>query len=253
MSDEQKAEISVETIAKLTEVVSSLNDWAQEPYTITESRNTEWIKGYAQGMFLKVERKHDNKGTFSHFKGIKDDNGNMLSRGEHYLATEGSVDITLLPEYLATLVPGTHIITIVFDEYELTTEFTIYAEDYPVSGGTYDEFDITVVGEPLKPVPYRNGVDVSTHRKVLELGNGKYRMYVDPELRSQYCFMIEPASEYYVEYFNAKGEVVDRGLHGGTIRVTLIPKTGDNSNVFAYGLMALISLAGIGILLKKRR
>lgn len=127
----------------------------------------------------------------------------------------------------------------------------IYAEDNP--SGYYDAFEVTVISdEPVKPVPYRNGVSVSDHRKVDDLGNGKYRMYVDPELWNQYYFMVEPMAGYHIEYREAKGEIVDKGLHGGTIRVMKIPQTGDRSNIFAYAVFGLIAMAGILVLMKRQ-
>ena len=88
---------------------------------------------------------------------------------------------------------------------------------------------------------------------MIDLGNGKYRMYVDPELRSQYYFVMMPIYGYYIEYRNAQGVVVDRGLHGGTIRLLLIPPTGDRSNIFIWLGLASIAFIVIVTLVRKKR
>ena len=146
-----------------------------------------------------------------------------------------------------------HIYTSCFSTYALASFGDEEQDSNP--SGYYVDFDVTVIGGPdgVKPIPYCNGVDVRDHRRVIDLGNGKYRMYVDPELRSQYYFVMMPIYGYYIEYRNAQGVVVDRGLHGGTIRLLLIPPTGDRSNIFIWLGLASIAFIVIVTLVRKKR
>lgn len=83
-----------------------------------------WYFGSKEGLDFVFKRTEDDEDTFEHFTGIKVDSEEKDA--SLYDAKEGSVIITLKPEYLETLAVGDHTLTAMFDDGEnVTVSFEI--------------------------------------------------------------------------------------------------------------------------------
>ena len=89
-----------------------------------------WVKGSTSGLALTFKRygvSESKDSTFKHFKSASVD-GTELKEGEHYTKAEGSLILTLLPEYLETLSLGSHTLTTAFDDGNSSAEFVVAKE-----------------------------------------------------------------------------------------------------------------------------
>lgn len=98
-------------------------------YTITDDSGAKWIQGSATGLKFRIVQ-----------AGIDDDAYEFFEEGGCYIEVdgkkvdlsnftyvEGSVIITLKPEFLTTLSVGEHTITFKFSNSSVTTKFTVVA------------------------------------------------------------------------------------------------------------------------------
>ena len=88
-------------------------------YTITGS--LVWVRG--TNMNPIVHRNIDDWMTFSLFKGFKI--GGKIPPVNAYLAKSGSLDLTIMNEYLETLEPGEYDLTIEFEDGEVSAKITV--------------------------------------------------------------------------------------------------------------------------------
>ena len=86
-------------------------------YQIIEGANGTWNKGAATGLTVT------SNGDFAKFTGVKVDGVEVAA--ENYTAVSGSTVVTLNAAYLETLAEGTHTLTFVYTDGEISTEFTI--------------------------------------------------------------------------------------------------------------------------------
>lgn len=90
-------------------------------YKITGGANSSWKQN------SNCTLKFVANGDFSKFTGVKMDG--TLVAADKYTAVSGSTVITLKKDYLSTLSVGRHILTIVYNDGECSTEFEIRAAD----------------------------------------------------------------------------------------------------------------------------
>ena len=86
-------------------------------YKVIEGANSSWIQNSNDTLTFRIN------GDFSKFTGIKVD-GNIVDKS-NYTATSGSTIITLNADYLKTLSPGTHKLTVLYIDGECNTDFEI--------------------------------------------------------------------------------------------------------------------------------
>ena len=98
-------------------------------YNIIEGANGTWTQNSDGTLTVRAD------GVFSKFKDVKVD-GNLLIAGKDYTAKSGSTLVTLSKDYLATLSVGDHALSVVFNDGEARTNFTVNAvtPDNPQTG-----------------------------------------------------------------------------------------------------------------------
>ncbi|MBQ3865537.1 MAG: InlB B-repeat-containing protein, partial [Clostridia bacterium] len=106
--------------------------WTPVEYSVTnvtglsgESGN-RWIKGTKAGVVVTVKVSGEKENSFDHFTGAKLD-GNDLVKDVDYTVEKGSTIVTLKPETLEGLATGEHTLTVLFDNGETETTFTVLA------------------------------------------------------------------------------------------------------------------------------
>ena len=88
-------------------------------YKIIEGANGTWTQNSDGTLTVRAN------GEFSKFTGVKVD-GKIVDRN-NYTAKSGSTIVTLSKDYLATLSVGNHSLTVVFNDGECSTNFTVKA------------------------------------------------------------------------------------------------------------------------------
>ena len=106
-------------------------------YTITDDSGAKWAQGSTTGLTFRIVQEGIDDDAYEFFEDggcyIEID-GKILDISQFTYA-EGSVIITILPEYLKTLSLGEHTITIKFSNATVTTKFTVApASSIPSSG-----------------------------------------------------------------------------------------------------------------------
>ena len=106
-------------------------------YTITDDSGAKWAQGSTTGLKFRIVQEGIDDDAYEFFEDggcyIEID-GKILDISQFTYA-EGSVIITILPEYLKTLSLGEHTITIKFSNATVTTKFTVApASSIPSSG-----------------------------------------------------------------------------------------------------------------------
>ena len=98
-------------------------------YEIIEGANGTWTQNSDGTLTVRAN------GEFSKFDGVMVD-GKVLTAGKDYTAKSGSTIVTLSKDYLATLSVGTHKLTVLFNDGEARTNFTVNAvtPDNPQTG-----------------------------------------------------------------------------------------------------------------------
>jgi len=80
----------------------------------------KYTKGSNKSVVITFKRTENDEITFDMFKGVKTAKGELIS-GKHYTAKKGSVEITILPEYLETLEVGKTAVTVSFEDGDPVT------------------------------------------------------------------------------------------------------------------------------------
>ena len=117
-------------------------------YTITDDSGAKWAQGSTTGLTFRIVQEGIDDDAYEFFEDggcyIEID-GKILDISQFTYA-EGSVIITILPEYLKTLSLGEHTITIKFSNATVTTKFTVApASSIPSSGEAVSTAAITGV------------------------------------------------------------------------------------------------------------
>ncbi len=96
-------------------------------YVFTKGDKGSWKKGSSDGLVFEAELVGDKAGTFDHYKGAKVD-GTLLGRDD-CIAENGSIKLTIKPDYLEKLAVGEHTLELIFDDGNVSTTFTILDKD----------------------------------------------------------------------------------------------------------------------------
>ena len=96
-----------------------------DPYAVIDESGTAptWNPESDEGITFTVKRTEGDDTTYAHFTGVAVDGTSVPPLG--YTAREGSLILTLLPEYLKSLGAGGHDVAILFDDGTVTASFTI--------------------------------------------------------------------------------------------------------------------------------
>ena len=92
-------------------------------YAPVSSEFVSWTPGDDEGLNIVIEREAEKEDTFAHFVGVVVDGTRVA--GTNYTATEGSLDLTLKPEFLETLASGEHVLRVVFDDGSVEMSFRV--------------------------------------------------------------------------------------------------------------------------------
>lgn len=100
-------------------------------YTVIDGAGSTWTADSGEGITMRAD------GEFDKFQSVQVD-GVTLDPA-YYTAEQGSTIITLKPEFLQTLTPGTHTLTIVFTDGSASAEFDIKEVDQEGNPGEEPE------------------------------------------------------------------------------------------------------------------
>ena len=123
-------------------------------YKIIEGANGSWTQNSDGTLTFRAN------GEFSKFTGVKVD-GKLIDR-ENYTAKSGSTIVTLSKDYLATLPVGNHSLTVVFNDGECSTDFTVKA-----AGDNTNPGDNTKPGETVTPGNNADGPQTGDHSSIV--------------------------------------------------------------------------------------
>ena len=123
-------------------------------YKIIEGANGTWTQNSDGTLTVRAN------GEFSKFTGVKVD-GKLIDR-ENYTAKSGSTIVTLSKDYLATLPVGNHSLTVVFNDGECSTDFTVKA-----AGDNTNPGDNTKPGETVTPGNNADGPQTGDHSSIV--------------------------------------------------------------------------------------
>lgn len=102
-------------------------------YVYTEGVDGQWTQYSNSGLSFRASRQGSDALTFSRFVGVQVDGQDIGP--DRFDAVAGSVVVTLKADYLQSLAPGAHTITLTFrDGDPITTNFTIKAAAVPATG-----------------------------------------------------------------------------------------------------------------------
>ena len=123
-------------------------------YKIIEGANGAWTQNSDGTLTFRAN------GEFSKFTGVKVD-GKLID-AKCYTAKSGSTIVTLNNEYLPTLSVGTHTLTVVFEDGECSTDFTVKA-----AGDNTNPGDNTKPGETVTPGNNADGPQTGDHSSIV--------------------------------------------------------------------------------------
>ena len=107
--------------------------WADDTYEVQDESDTTWTRGDTKGLRVVVKRTGDDSLTYDLFSGLDLDD-TVMSESD-YDTEEGSLILTIHPDYLEGLENGEHSLTFHFSGVDLSTTFTIGdAPDTPNTG-----------------------------------------------------------------------------------------------------------------------
>ena len=207
-------------------------------YDVTQGANSTWYKGDGEGLQFIID------GDFAIFEGVEI-NGKLID-GEYYRIEEGSVMVTLEPEYLEKLEIGEYIIGFVFSHMKVETRFNITKADETDPTDPVEPVDPTDPTDPIDPVEPVDPTDPTDPTDPEDPVDP-----VDPTDPMNPTSPTDPSNP------NNSIESVGTGETGETkepigekLKETL-PATGEN-NPFIFYLSGFLSLI-LGMFLLKRR
>lgn len=90
---------------------------------IEKGKNSTWQKNSADGLEFVIKRNAEDEETIHAFSGVAVDDKAVLA--DNFDVKEGSLILTLKPDYLNTLEVGKHELVVHFGEIDAITSFTI--------------------------------------------------------------------------------------------------------------------------------
>ena len=140
-----------------------------DKYEFTPESVFKWTKGSKTGMTVIVKNTTgDDTKTIVKFNqsGTVFSDSTELENPSQYTAEDGSVKITLLPDYLKNLKNGEHTLKVVIDGQELEHTYTIAESGGTNSPDTGDSIVLTVYAFILMTLAACGAVFVFTRRKI---------------------------------------------------------------------------------------
>ena len=140
-----------------------------DKYEFTPESVFKWTKGSKTGMTVIVKNTTgDDTKTIVKFNqsGTVFSDGTELENPSQYTAEDGSVKITLLPDYLKNLKNGEHTLKVVIDGQELEHTYTIAESGGTNSPDTGNSIVLTVYAFILMTLAACGAVFVFTRRKI---------------------------------------------------------------------------------------
>ena len=140
-----------------------------DKYEFTPESVFKWTKGSKTGMTVIVKNTTgDDTKTIVKFNqsGTVFSDSTELENPTQYTAEDGSVKITLLPDYLKNLKNGEHKLKVVIDGQELEHTYTIAESGGTNSPDTGDSIVLTVYAFILMTLAACGAVFVFTRRKI---------------------------------------------------------------------------------------
>ncbi|MBR5950556.1 MAG: InlB B-repeat-containing protein [Actinomycetaceae bacterium] len=112
--------------------------WTQITYDVKDGlgsviQSLEWRKGSGAALDFTVHRNVDDDLTFEKFTGLMIDGSPVDAK--YYVASPGSVKLSVKPEYLETLTVGDHDVLVNFNDGSASLKLTVLAAD-PANPGT---------------------------------------------------------------------------------------------------------------------
>lgn len=92
---------------------------------LSGANENQWTKDSKNGLAITMKPSGEED-TLAHFVGVKLDGVELVRDVDYTVEADGS-GVTLNPETLATLAPGKHTVTVVYDNGEADTTFTVSA------------------------------------------------------------------------------------------------------------------------------
>ena len=188
--------------------------WKDDSYYLAEGGDQTWEKGSAEGLTVTVKRTGDDTVTFSCFTGVKID-GEAL---DSFSRDEGSLILTVQPDYLETLAAGEHTLRIEFTAgAAVETGFTVTEADPSGEPDDPSGEPDDPSGEPDDPSGEPDDASGEPDDASGEPDQGKDQGKNDNKSSSQ-------------------------NKQGGSAS----PKTGDNAAISLWSAILVISVLGVG-------
>ena len=207
----------VEGVTDVTGLTKIYAVWKEDSYYLAQGADQSWEKGSSEGLSFTVKRIGDDTMTFSCFRDVKVDGSSV----EYPLSkiAEGSLILTLEPEYLESLSVG---------EHEVRFEFT---EDAAVET-TFAVTEPSAPDEDPDKDPDKGPDKDPDQDKDDPKGAGDKSSGSDPGK-------------------NNSGSDSGSESHGNSANRSKAAKTGDTANAFLW--MAIMGASFLGIARAKRR
>ncbi len=127
--------------ATYTAVFTATQNKGKPEYRVASAPGSAWVQGSSNALTITFERDENDETAFDHFAGIMVDGAFVPAQDgsgrTNYTARKGSVIVELQPSYLATLSPGTHTVTALFDDGDpVDAEFTVSKPRAKPAGAT---------------------------------------------------------------------------------------------------------------------
>ncbi len=113
---------------KLFEAFRAAEYELEKIYTVTEGQDSNWKQGTTTGLLFRIvqEGLRDNAFNSFEYAGSKIEMDGEAVEADNFTYEEGSLILTLKPEYLKTLSTGSHTVTVYFDnDVTVNLKFTI--------------------------------------------------------------------------------------------------------------------------------
>ena len=113
---------------KLFEAFVAAEYELEKIYTVTEGQDSNWKQGTTTGLLFRIVQEGWRDNTFNSFEnaGSKIEMDGEAVEADNFTYEEGSLILTLKPEYLKTLSTGSHTVTVYFsNDVSVNLNFTI--------------------------------------------------------------------------------------------------------------------------------
>lgn len=214
-------------------VTISANFGLISEYSIIEGAGSTWTADSGEGITMRAD------GEFDKFQSVQVD-GVTLDPA-YYTAEQGSTIITLKPEFLQTLTPGTHMLTIVFTDGSASAEFDIKEVDQEENPGE-EPGDEQQPGDDSKPGDEQQpgedaGSDDGEQNGDSDKGNSGQQISDPDQNNNNGQGQSKPQQNV-----NQAKDTDTKDNAAITKTVSSVPKTGDETQVLIFAMFAVASI-----------